>query len=232
MSHVEMAGRRRAARVAVVVGVAAGVLFAAGARAEAAPTLTIVPRPASPFQTVTVFGRGFCGSAGCPRVQVTIEGRLVASAPVAADGSFRASFAAPSIPNQYSVSAEQLTSPPERTTTGLLVVPNDVPPGSRTSLVPPGTTAVVAPPATTGRPTATVTPPRNTQTTTHRSVPTTSVRTATTTIAPPAAASAPNRGGGGGSSIVPWLLGGLVLVLALAAISYRLYRRNAARNRA
>jgi len=58
--------------------------------------------------TVTVFGSGFCGAAGCSPVTVTIGDRVaVEGIQVGADGTFKATFTVTEIPARYIVTASQ-----------------------------------------------------------------------------------------------------------------------------
>jgi hypothetical protein len=95
----------------------------AGSAATSAPTAAAAPAPylqligtvaisgqATAFtgETVTAHGSGFCGTASCSPVTLTIGDHIVAkSVQVDADGRFTATFTVDEIPSRYTVTASQ-----------------------------------------------------------------------------------------------------------------------------
>lgn len=116
-----------------ILAIAVSTVVAPSAGAQGEAVVRIVPSPTTAGQTVTAFGTGFCGTPTCPPVVLTVDGRTAATVDVEPTGSFSASFKAPTIPNQYVVTANQAVDPPMRATSGFLVTASDTPPSTSPS---------------------------------------------------------------------------------------------------
>jgi hypothetical protein len=84
-------------------------------------------------ETVTAHGSGFCGTATCSPVTLTIGDHIVAkSVQVDSDGKFTATFTVDEIPSRYTVTASQNAAAGSVLTdsTPLVVAIADAPPAS------------------------------------------------------------------------------------------------------
>jgi hypothetical protein len=140
VEQIVKAVRRAPLAILTVLMIAGPTVAVPSAGAQTEPSLRIVPSPTTAGNMVTAFGAGFCAAPACPAVVLNVGGRIAATATVDPTGTFSANFRAPTIPNQYVVTADQAANPPMRATTGLLVVASDVPPTSPTSGRSPSTT--------------------------------------------------------------------------------------------
>lgn len=157
--------------------------------ALAAPVLEVDPRSGVVGTTVSIAGRGFCGSPGCSSVQISFDGIVLAGGVgVAPDGSFSRTLTVPggTTPGEKAVSATQTNASGQ----GQMAV--------ATFQVTLGGPAATASPTTTTTATGTATP------TVTESPPTMPPSSAPPVIAPPAS-------GDGGSTT------GLTLAMVVAA---------------
>jgi hypothetical protein len=93
--------------LAILLCVALAVPCAAGA-AGAGRSLVASPNPVATGDDVVAQGRGFCGRASCPAVQIVLNGIVVRRGlRPRANGTFAAKFVARVGPGTYSLIARQ-----------------------------------------------------------------------------------------------------------------------------
>lgn len=174
---------------AALGGLASLTLLAGPAHAATPPSIRVVPTPVPTGSTVTFFGHGFCGTAGCPPVQIDADGRHLVSTTARPDGSFSVRAPINLAPDQYQVHASQLSPSGTLTaTTGMTVLPPET--GSN-GPAPTATTdrrapvrATTTPPVASGEPTPPPVTGAGSPTTPASAAPTTSAPDATPAASP------------------------------------------------